>query len=361
MDNVEVELKFGVLGEVDRLFAALGKLGETKNPQREDLRNVYFDTEDKRLFAMNAGLRIRRGPDCCEQTLKIRGNNVGGLHEREEYSVPLERTRRKPDLSLFPRDAFPRGTDLKDLERRLRGVCEINFNRERCDLYYKDCVFEVSWDRGVIKGGSQTFPINEVEIELKDLNKTREEALLVMSSLVTSLAQHRLALTLEPFSKMHRASLLLDNDRNTQQFIGIKPFLDLHSYIIELLSVFDNMYGLLLVKREPLMLGCLNASVKILIRALKELRLKGEVALLGRTREPIDYREDLDHIIKRLKQFHGLCRKLEKKFIAHALEGDTYKLEQYVDEIKTYANVTQAFIVPLKIRVLLSLLIKSDD
>ena len=85
MNNKEIELKFGYDGKADNLFETFSKIGNVSAESEQHLDNTYFDTDDKDLFALKAGLRIRRADTFTEQTLKVKGENIGGLHKRVEY------------------------------------------------------------------------------------------------------------------------------------------------------------------------------------------------------------------------------------------------------------------------------------
>ena len=110
MNNKEIELKFGYDGKADNLFETFSKIGNVSAESEQHLDNTYFDTDDKDLFALKAGLRIRRADTFTEQTLKVKGENIGGLHKRVEYNLPIDDTAEVPNLLKFPKEAFPEST-----------------------------------------------------------------------------------------------------------------------------------------------------------------------------------------------------------------------------------------------------------
>jgi len=84
MSNQEIELKFVVNGDV---YGYLDSLLSRQNVLSRDdalLDNLYFDTADLQLRSLDYGLRIRSENGQHEQTIKLAGSSVGGLHQRPE-------------------------------------------------------------------------------------------------------------------------------------------------------------------------------------------------------------------------------------------------------------------------------------
>ena len=50
MNNKEIEIKFGVLGDPENLMQILSSTGTVTGEHIDNLSNTYFDTEDQRLF-----------------------------------------------------------------------------------------------------------------------------------------------------------------------------------------------------------------------------------------------------------------------------------------------------------------------
>ena len=239
MNNREIELKFGVLGNPGNLMDLMSTFGKVSEPKVDSLSNVYFDTADQKLFKIGAGVRIRKGNGFTEQTLKLRGSNVGGVHLRSEYNVPIDEEQELPELSKFPHEAFPEDFDPDGVSEVLKPVCEIDFDRHSFNFATMDSLFEVAYDHGTITvEGESVVPINEIEIELKDTKRPQEEIILIFCSLITTLAEKDLPLVLEPFSKMHRASLIRDSRKSSIDFAQKADFSSLPSYILSLIRVF---------------------------------------------------------------------------------------------------------------------------
>lgn len=151
MNNKEIELKFGYDGKADNLFETFSKIGNVSAESEQHLDNTYFDTDDKDLFALKAGLRIRRADTFTEQTLKVKGENIGGLHKRVEYNLPIDDTAEVPNLLKFPKEAFPESFDVDSVQQKLKKVCHISFTRHLFNLSLLDSVFEVAYDKGFIE------------------------------------------------------------------------------------------------------------------------------------------------------------------------------------------------------------------
>ncbi len=355
--NREIEIKFGVLGRPENLmelFESAG--GKVSAPQVDDLENVYFDTPDQELFKIGAGLRIRHGKELSEQTMKLRGRNLGGIHSRREFNIPVPRKLKVPELGRFPKEVFPDDFNTEEVQGKLQKACTIKFRRESFDFEIMDCLFEVAYDHGSIElanGGA--YPINELEIELKGSDLPEASVMLVYNALVTIFAEQGVPLVLEPFSKMHRATVLIKGERNNVRFSNQST--DLGAYIRSLVGTFENLYGLFLLKHDPLVFSYQNATLRTLCRALKTLLKQGRAAFYQDAREPVDYKSDLKVMIKTLKHYEKRCRSFEKKISKSALVLDEFALSEIVDKLRRIENRNRLFVIPLKLRVLLSMLV----
>lgn len=101
----EIELKFIVAQDgVETLREQLNAL-EAKHTPAGQLLNIYYETADNWLRRHDMGLRIRGDQGRYEMTLKIAGRVVGGLHQRPEYNIPLD----KPEQALerLPAEVWP--------------------------------------------------------------------------------------------------------------------------------------------------------------------------------------------------------------------------------------------------------------
>ncbi|MGF1686330.1 inorganic triphosphatase [Photobacterium japonica] len=164
--ETEIELKFFVSPEFSsqllRKIAALKILQQS----RRALGNVYFDTPDQILRQHDIGLRIRRFDDVFVQTLKTAGRVVAGLHQRPEYNA--ETTGTTPELMLHPADAWPEGFEIAQVQQQLNPLFSTDFVRQQWLVAMPDgSQVELAFDQGDVKANGKTFPICEVELELK--------------------------------------------------------------------------------------------------------------------------------------------------------------------------------------------------
>lgn len=130
-----------------------------------ELGNRYFDTPDLALRHLDMGLRIRRWGEEAEQTIKCRGQVVGGLHARPEYNTPIEGE--VPDLSRFPDEIWPDGVTVTRLQPNLQPLFRTDFRREALQFETPGVAIELARDEGEIVGRLGREPIDELELELK--------------------------------------------------------------------------------------------------------------------------------------------------------------------------------------------------
>ncbi|MDY6322612.1 MAG: CYTH domain-containing protein [Succinivibrio sp.] len=358
--NREIEIKLGVMGNPGDLPEIFASFGRVSNVKSDVLENTYFDTIDQDLFKKGIGLRIRHGKNVSEQTIKLRGKNLGGVHSRGEFNIPIGRSVNKPQLAKFPAEALA-GCDPAKLEKAVAPVCKIRFTRESFDFEIMDSMFEVAYDHGAIAlEGGVPYPINELEVELKHTTRSADSVLLIYNALVSTFAEKGLPLVMEPFSKMHRASVLILGERNLVKFSDSAGSADLCSYIENLLSTFENLYGLFLLKHDPLVFSFQNSALRTLVRCLKTLRREAPAAFYKDEREPVNYDQDLKVIIRTIKDYERRCRKYEKKIARRAIDFDEFSLSVLVDRVRRIENECRIYVIPLKLRVLLSMIVRQD-
>ncbi len=162
--TIEIELKFLVAdAHIEQLKEQLAVF-----PHRYSapvmLANHYYETADNQLRRWDMGLRIRGRNDQYEMTLKTAGQEIGGLHQRPEYNVAL--TDDQLDISLLPNDVWPAGTDTDLLQSQLTPLFSTDFTREKWVVTYQQSEIEIAFDRGQINAGLQSLPIQELELEL---------------------------------------------------------------------------------------------------------------------------------------------------------------------------------------------------
>jgi triphosphatase len=97
---------------------------------------------------------------------------VGGLHQRPEYNVQLDESKKQnvnmPELILFPKSAWPKTIDVDALQAKLETLFSTHFERRIYLLKFSDGdIVELVWDLGEVTAGNKSVPICEIELELK--------------------------------------------------------------------------------------------------------------------------------------------------------------------------------------------------
>ncbi|GAB2989215.1 CYTH domain-containing protein [Psychrosphaera aestuarii] len=171
---MEIELKFLIQPDlVAKFISALSSshFNITTTHQKQ-LRNGYFDTDDQTLRSFDMGLRIRsskfsNGHIEAEQTVKLAGQDIGGLHRRPEFNVELPTpVNLVADLSLFDDNIWPTGFVVNDIQPNLKLLFETDFERTTWLVEMPSgTVIECVLDQGVIRSGSQESIISEIELE----------------------------------------------------------------------------------------------------------------------------------------------------------------------------------------------------
>ncbi|MEM6052302.1 inorganic triphosphatase [Erwinia sp. P7711] len=185
--TIEIEVKFIATPEAAKnLSARLAGLPHQHTAPLK-LTNIYFETAESQLRRWDMGLRIRGFDDRYEMTLKAAGQTLGGLHQRPEYNVEIE----KPELALerLPAEIWPEGCDLTALQQQLNPLFSTNFVREKWVVTYKGSEIEVALDQGEVCAGALSEPLCEIELEL--VSGERDD-LLAFASELTDLGGLRL-------------------------------------------------------------------------------------------------------------------------------------------------------------------------
>jgi triphosphatase len=91
---MEIELKFLIEAtDVDAFCGIMSDLPFQVEPKAtRQLTNAYYDTQDNALRQWDMGLRSRTslfdsGDGWSEQTIKLAGQDIGGLHQRPEHTI----------------------------------------------------------------------------------------------------------------------------------------------------------------------------------------------------------------------------------------------------------------------------------
>lgn len=162
---VETELKLRIApGQLARLKrSALLKALQVARPATRRLHNIYFDTPKLELHQANMALRLRHIGRQWLQTLKGGGSVQAGLHQRNEWEVPVA----GEALDLDALEAVGGMHLAQAVRKRLRPVFVTDFSRTTRMLDFEGAQIELSMDSGEIRAGRSARTISELELELK--------------------------------------------------------------------------------------------------------------------------------------------------------------------------------------------------
>lgn len=163
---VETELKLRIAPEhLDKLKRhALLKAHQVTRPATRRLYNIYYDTPKLELHRSEMALRLRRSGRQWLQTLKGGGSVRAGLHQRNEWEVPVSRA--ALDFSM-PEIAEWEEHLPKPLLKKLQPVFVTDFARSSRMLLWQGAQVEMCIDQGEVRTEQHSTPICEVELELK--------------------------------------------------------------------------------------------------------------------------------------------------------------------------------------------------
>jgi len=163
--SLELELKYLIgAADVTQLAELLQVYATPTGQTSHTLLNAYFDTADKWFRQHDMGLRTRQKQGRFEQTIKLSGQQHGALQIRPEYNVPCDEV--MPQLAAFPKEIWPKGTDVTALQQQLIELFRTDFTRQRWLLTLPNAVLEVVYDQGEVRAGVRRQAISEIEIEL---------------------------------------------------------------------------------------------------------------------------------------------------------------------------------------------------
>ena len=201
---IETELKLRIAPEQ---LAGLKKLPLFKalsiaRPVTHRLHNIYFDTPELALHKSEMALRLRRSGRQWLQTLKGGGSVKAGLHQRNEWEMPVSGP--ALDFSL-PETAEWEELLPPSLRKELRPVFTTDFSRSSRILSWQDAQIELCVDQGEVRTEQRSTPICELELELKS-GEPRQLFELALAILET------VPFELEVVSKAERGYRLLYGD-----------------------------------------------------------------------------------------------------------------------------------------------------
>lgn len=163
--SVEMELKLCITPEhLARLkrHPLLKTLATTRASTRR-IYNIYYDTLDLKLHGRAIALRLRRIGKQWLQTLKGGGGVQAGLHQRNEWEMPVA------DEALDFAALKASGAEhlAHSVRKKLQPLFVTEFSRTTRILSFKGAEIELCMDSGEIRAGKARRPISELELELK--------------------------------------------------------------------------------------------------------------------------------------------------------------------------------------------------
>jgi inorganic triphosphatase YgiF len=270
----ELEIKFQVpAGQRAALLKAIGARGL----ERSSLRARYFDTADGLLARNEIALRLRNEDGTWVQTLKAATPHA---LERLEHNVELPAG--TEEGALFPDPDRHDGTEVGDrLAKVLKsdghpGLVEVyrtEIARSSKKIDAHDAQVEWSLDEGSIVAGGRMREVLELELELKGgdergLYATAQEW------------QSRHGLWIDPISKAHRGSLLVEDEPFAPAVKSRPPTLDdgmdgprlLRAMVAATLSqILPNAAEIVGGSREPEHVHQLRVGLRRLRTAVREM------------------------------------------------------------------------------------------
>ena len=164
MEN-EIELKIMLEAQnivpITQWLAMQRVLGESETA----LGNTYFDTPEQYFSLNQMGFRVRSKNQHYEMTLKTKGEIVGGLHIRPEYSLPLENE--KPDFKRLISHFNLQIEQAEQISANLQPTFSTDFLRHQWLIEINQSQIEVVLDQGEVENPFGSEKICELEFELK--------------------------------------------------------------------------------------------------------------------------------------------------------------------------------------------------
>ena len=253
----EIELKMVALplvnGEsLSGLFKALG----AKEVKETWLVNTYFDTDDLQLNKARIALRIRQKDGCFIQTLKTKGETIGGLSQRGEWEWDVSGD--SLDTTLLHEGGWPSEISVDNLV----SVFETNFKRTSAIIECRGTKIECAVDDGYVSVGDHRSPLVEIELEIIEGDVD------VLFEVASTIANIR-PVILADVSKAEKGYRLIDKKLLNGFSFPFKCKGDYKAYIVALVSR-NLSYWLFLVDR--LSIGSARNLLIELIGVLVALR-----------------------------------------------------------------------------------------
>ncbi|WP_018692750.1 CYTH and CHAD domain-containing protein [Algicola sagamiensis] len=213
--DTEIEIKLLLSASEKPLSDVLADFCQVLSSDKKQLKNTYYDTPERTLRYYDIGLRTRWVDGAGEQTIKLSGKVVGGMHQRPEFNLPI--THDEPNLTQFDSKIWPEGFPFGAVCLQLAPLFSTDFERQKFQIQYENTQAEVVLDQGYISAACRQQPIYEIEIELVD---GKVEDLFAIAKHIAAQYQVRLGSQ----SKAERGYRLADqNPLTAYQSLGSVP------------------------------------------------------------------------------------------------------------------------------------------
>lgn len=263
MKNKEVELKVLISRQDLRKLLNTSFMKEAiveNSKQKRKLVSSYYDTEDLSFKKKGIAYRVRdKGDGTFEATIKTGKKNQGGITERIEINIPLE----KDEAVLDGFGNLGLGYELSELAPDgVKKLFTVDVERTTYDLEFEGATFEIAVDKGRITSEltKNKDKIDEMEIEIKE---GAVEKLLKLAALISQ----TVPIFVEPRSKFARGLAILGKDSTypiVKRKMGAAP---IRSELLEVFSLKGNTA--LALQNDLLKNGLRNDALKSLTKQLK--------------------------------------------------------------------------------------------
>jgi len=163
---VETELKLRIASnQLTKLKRhKLIKLHTVSRSLTRRVQSIYYDTQKLELHNTEMALRLRHAGRQWLQTLKGGGLVQAGLHQRNEWEIPVNRAA----LDFTATQVVEWDELLQpSLRKKLRPVFITDFSRNSRMLKFHGAHIELCIDQGEVRTEQRRMPFCELELELK--------------------------------------------------------------------------------------------------------------------------------------------------------------------------------------------------
>ena len=351
MKNKEVELKVLISRQDLRklLNANFMKEAIVENSKaKHNLISSYYDTEDLYFKKNGIAYRVRdKGDGTFEATVKTGKKNQGGVTERIEINIPLE----KDEAVLEGFGPLGLGYELTELAPDgVTRLFTVDVERTTYDLEFEGSTFELAIDKGKITSEltKNKDKIDEIEIEIKEGSVKK---LLKLAALIAK----TVPVFIEPRSKFARGLVLIGEDAT---YTVVKRKMEAAPIRTELLESFTARGNAALAAQSIVMNNNLSDdAIKELAKQtesmLSHMLMASELDSKGLFEEYIDMVREILHVVYRvldLRNMLALWRTVDtqgkafsKTTMSITLQDNISKAEEVLLEHLNLGKLTAIF------------------